>query len=163
MGYYGGSRVEYNAGFKAGQIVGVYLNMDMNTLKFSVDGADHGLAFDAIKLSEKDGIIGYRLAVAITHRPHKIELLESTLYNVERRSPRPEMRAGTGGLSSLGGSGAHGRKLSFTSMNSKKLSKSISVGSASHDASDEKTSTTEEKKEDIEDVEEETPKKKDKK
>jgi len=162
--YYGGSRVEYNAGFKAGQIVGVYLNMDMNTLKFSVDGLDHGLAFDAIKLSDKDGIIGYRLAVAITHRPHKIELLESTLYNVERRSPRPEMRTHGhgGGLSSMGG-GAHGRKLSFTSMNSKKLSKSISVSSASASASAQNTPTTEEKKEDIEDVKEETPKKKGKK
>merc|ERR1712129_137611 len=65
-------------------------------------------------------------AVAITHRPHKIELLESTLYNVERRSPRPEKRTGAHqGISSLGSD--HRRKLSFTSMNSKKLSKSISA------------------------------------
>merc|ERR1712087_97635 len=86
---------------------------------------DHGLAFDAIKLSDKDGIIGYRLAVAITHRPHKIELLESTLYNVERRSPRPVKNHGHGGISALGGD--HRRKLSFTSMNSKKMAKSVSA------------------------------------
>merc|ERR1712129_56382 len=154
MGYYGGSRVEYNAGFKAGQIVGVYLNMDMNTLKFSVDGHDHGLAFDAIKLSDADNIIGYRLAVAITHRPHKIELLESTLYNVERRSPRPEKRTGAHqGISSLGSD--HRRKLSFTSMSSKKLSKSISA-----DIGQTAGTPTKEKEREEEDVKEETPKKK---
>jgi len=163
--YYGGSRVEYNEGFKAGQIVGVYLNMDMNTLKFSVDGKDHGLAFDAIKLSDKDGIIGYRLAVAITHRPHKIELLESTLYNVERRSPRPEKRAGVAhqGISSLGSD--HRRKLSFTSMNSKKLAKGISAEIGQSTPKEEEKEKAAEVKESVEEAEdvEEAPKKKKKK
>merc|ERR1712013_664660 len=158
--YYGGSRVEYNEGFKAGQIVGVYLNMDMNTLKFSVDGHDHGLAFDAIKLSDADNIIGYRLAVAITHRPHKIELLESTLYNVERRSPRPEKRTGAHqGISSLGSD--HRRKLSFTSMNSKKLSKSISADIGQSAGTPTNSKGKEEREE--EDVKEETREKKVKK
>jgi len=53
--------------------------------------------------------------------------------------------------------------LSFTSMNSKKLSKSISVGSASVDASAQSTPTEEKELEKKEDVEEETPKKKGKK
>eukprot|EP01083_Nonionella_stella_P089362 249347_1 len=112
--YFGGSHIEYHNGFKAGDIIGVYLNMDMNTLKFSVNGEAHGNAFDSIKLNEKDEIRGYRLAVSLQHRPHKVVLLESTLYNVERRSPRPE--ANRFDKNQSNGS-QHKRKLSYSTMN----------------------------------------------
>merc|ERR1712130_290667 len=111
--YFGGSHIEYNDGFKAGDIIGVYLNMDMNTLKFSVNGASHGEAFDSIDLNEKDDINGYRLAVSLQHRPHKLTLLESTLYNVERRSPRPNNNT-------FGNGKGHQRKLSYSTMNNKR-------------------------------------------
>jgi len=114
--YFGGSHIEYNDGFKAGDIIGVYLNMDMNTLKFSVNGADHGAAFDSIKLNENDNVNGYRLAVSLQHRPHKLTLLEATLYNVERRSPRPS--------SNQFGSNGHQRKLSYTTMQKNKQKQS---------------------------------------
>merc|ERR1712190_267688 len=106
----GGNVMDYNDGFKAGDIIGVYLNMDLNTLKFSVNGADHGAAFDSIDLNEKDDINGYRLAISLQHRPHKLTLLESTLYNVERRSPRPNNNT-------FGNGGGHQRKLSYSTMN----------------------------------------------
>ena len=125
--YFGGSHIEYNDGFKAGDIVGVYLNMDMNTLKFSVNGADHGAAFDSIKLNDKDNVRGYRLAVTLQHRPHKLTLLESTLYNVERRSPRPSSNQ-------FGANNGHQRKLSYTAMNIK--SKSAASSTPSEDGSD---------------------------
>merc|ERR1712154_722043 len=114
--YFGGSHIEYNDGFKAGDIFGVYLNMDMNTLKFSVNGNDHGAAFDSIKLNEKDNINGYRLAVSLQHRPHKITLLESTLYNVERQSPRPNNTQ----FARKNNGASHQRKLSYSTMNTKK-------------------------------------------
>mmetsp|Transcript_38505 Transcript_38505/g.34062 ORF Transcript_38505/g.34062 Transcript_38505/m.34062 type:complete len:849 (+) Transcript_38505:175-2721(+) len=114
--YFGGSHIEYNDGFKAGDIVGVYLNMDMNTLKFSVNGSDHGAAFDNINLNDKDNVTGYRLAVTLQHRPHKLTLLESTLYNVERRSPRPNANQFNNS------NNGHQRKLSYTTMNKKSKS-----------------------------------------
>ena len=122
--YFGGSHIEYNDGFKAGDIVGVYLNMDMNTLKFSVNGADHGAAFDSIKLNDKDNVSGYRLAVTLQHRPHKLTLLESTLYNVERRSPRPNGNQ-------FNSNNGHQRKLSYTTMNMKSKSVTSSDGDTS--------------------------------
>merc|ERR1739842_177936 len=88
-------------------------NMDMNTLKFSVNGADHGAAFDSIDLNDKDDINGYRLAISLQHRPHKVTLLESTLYNVERRSPRPNSNQ-------FGGKNGHQRKLSYSTMSKNK-------------------------------------------
>merc|ERR1712228_645772 len=111
-------------GFKAGDIIGVYLNMDMNTLKFSVNGASHGEAFDSIDLNEKDDINGYRLAISLQHRPHKLTLLESTLYNVERRSPRPNNNT-------FGNGGGHQRKLSYSTMNNKRKG---TAGTISDDA-----------------------------
>ena len=108
-----------------GDIIGVYLNMDMNTLKFSVNGADHGAAFDSIDLNEKDDINGYRLAISLQHRPHKLTLLESTLYNVERRSPRPNNNT-------FGNGGGHQRKLSYTTMSNNK--RKGTAGTISDDA-----------------------------
>merc|ERR1712228_637465 len=104
--------------------IGVYLNMDMNTLKFSVNGASHGEAFDSIDLNEKDDINGYRLAISLQHRPHKLTLLESTLYNVERRSPRPNNNT-------FGNGGGHQRKLSYSTMNNKRKG---TAGTISDDA-----------------------------
>lgn len=124
--YFGGSHIEYNDGFKAGDIIGVYLNMDMNTLKFSVNGADHGAAFDSINLDDKDNVIGYRLAISLQHRPHKLTLLDSTVYNVERRSPRPNSNQ-------FGNNNGHQRKLSYASMNKLKM---VSASSAKSQASD---------------------------
>merc|ERR1711933_701527 len=128
--YFGGSHIEYNDGFKAGDIIGVYLNMDMNTLKFSVNGADHGAAFDSIDLDDKDEINGYRLAVSLQHRPHKLTLLESTLYNVERRSPRPNNNT-------FGNGGGHQRKLSYTTMSNKRKGTASSTISSDDAKSDE--------------------------
>ena len=64
--FFGGNEMEYNDGFKADDIVGVYLNMDEKTLKFSVNGVNHGLAFEDIKCDDKHGINGYvSLVVAV--------------------------------------------------------------------------------------------------
>ena len=119
--YFGGSLIEYNDGFKAGDIIGVYLNMDMETLKFSVNGADHGAAFDSIALHEDDGVTGYRLAVSLQHRPHRLTLLESRLFNVERRSPRPTANGAV--APSFGGPPNHQRRLSYN-LNNKKVPRS---------------------------------------
>eukprot|EP01083_Nonionella_stella_P185006 673442_1 len=132
--YFGGSHIEYNDGFKAGDIIGVYLNMDMNTLKFSVNGSDHGAAFDSIKLNEKDNVNGYRLAVSLQHRPHKLTLLESNLYNVERRSPRPNSNQFNINNKKTNG---HQRKLSYKAMTQKPAT-SITSSVASSDNDDEK-------------------------
>eukprot|EP01084_Bolivina_argentea_P110594 197427_1 len=110
--YFGGSHIEYNDGYKSGDIVGVYLDMDNNTLKFTVNGQDHGSAFDSIKLNGDDGVNGYRLAVSLQHRPHKITLIDAKIYNIERRSPRPNSNQ-------FSGSNGHQRKLSFATMQKK--------------------------------------------
>merc|ERR1719474_1256773 len=110
--YSGGSSVEHNDGFKAGDIIGVYLNMDMNSLKFSVNGENHGDAFGSIELHPKEGVVGYRLAVSLKHRPHKLTLLESTVFNVERRSPRPTSGAAAPSFNAVNG-GGHQRRLTY--------------------------------------------------
>jgi len=50
--YYNKCFIEYNYGYKRGDVVGVHLDMDKGTLHFSVNGKDHGNAFQDIKIED---------------------------------------------------------------------------------------------------------------
>merc|ERR1712130_389077 len=89
--------------------------MDEKTLKFSVNGVNHGLAFEDIKCDDKHGINGYRLAVSLKHRPHKLTLEDTKLYNAQRLSPRPSMN--NGAVPPTFGNIVHGRRPSTSSWN----------------------------------------------
>ncbi|ETO19646.1 hypothetical protein RFI_17584, partial [Reticulomyxa filosa] len=56
------SLIEWGDGYKSGDVVGVHLDMEKHTLRFSVNGHDHGIAFEKLQTQEDGGVDGYRLA-----------------------------------------------------------------------------------------------------
>eukprot|EP01083_Nonionella_stella_P157782 512637_1 len=73
----GGVYSRYHYGFKEGDIVRVYLNLNLKTLQFTVGDHSHGIAFYSMELNPNDEIHNYRLAVSLHHSGHKVVLLQS--------------------------------------------------------------------------------------
>eukprot|EP01084_Bolivina_argentea_P036210 67025_1 len=84
--HWNGKFMEYNKGFKTGDMIAVCLNMDQLTLSFQVNGIDHGVACE-LNGNDSDG--GYMLAVALQYKSHKITLVECIMDEVKMPSPRP--------------------------------------------------------------------------
>ncbi|ETO13117.1 hypothetical protein RFI_24258, partial [Reticulomyxa filosa] len=56
------SLIEWGEGFKSGDVVGIHLDMEKRTLRFSVNGEDHGVAFENLRTNAEEDVDGYSLA-----------------------------------------------------------------------------------------------------